>query len=130
MARILVMEDEENIRFVLKTALAMAGHEIVAVSDGMFGMEELKQGVEPDVVLVDLRMPRLDGRAVVEKMRDESALNRIPVVIMSGSMDCSQEYPPENLYCAKITKPFDLIEVIDTVASLLNRDACKLHNPP
>lgn len=118
MARVLIMEDEPNIALVLKIAMTEEGHEVKTCHDGLSGLEQLENGPLPDVVLVDLCMPRLNGRAVVETMQKNQQFKDIPVIIISGSIPDPRNFPPAHYYRTLITKPFDLFNVLDTVNEL------------
>ncbi|TEB08501.1 Transcriptional regulatory protein TcrA [Pelotomaculum schinkii] len=118
MARVLIMEDEPNIAFVLKIAMSEEGHEVRTCQDGLCGLQQLEKGPLPDIVLVDLCMPRVSGRAVVETMHKNQKFQEIPVVIMSGSIPDSRNFPPANSYRTLITKPFDLFKVVEIVNEL------------
>jgi CheY-like chemotaxis protein len=120
MARVLIMEDEPNIAFVLKIAMSEEGHEVLTCQDGLCGLQQLEKGPLPDIVLVDLCMPRVNGRTVVETMHKNQKFKEIPVVIVSGSIPDSRNFPPANYYRTLITKPFDLFKVLETVNELTN----------
>ncbi len=114
MARVLVIEDEPGIAMVLKIALSDEGHEVVTAFNGLTGLKLLNQAPNPEIVFVDLNMPGLSGRAVIETMIGRPGLKDIPVVIISGSVPDSPHFPPRGTYSAIITKPFDLNDVIET----------------
>lgn len=122
MARVLIMEDEPNIAFVLKIAMSEEGHEVKTCEDGLYGLQQLENGPLPDIVLVDLCMPRVSGRTVVEIMHKNQKFKDIPVVIISGSIPDSRNFPPANCYHTLITKPFDLFKVLEIVNELTNAE--------
>jgi CheY-like chemotaxis protein len=89
MLRILLVEDNPADAHMLRTALEKTGIpvEITHLKDGVEAMEFLakSQGApQPDVVLLDLNLPRLSGFEVLEHIRSSDELKRLPVVIMSG----------------------------------------------
>jgi len=118
MALVMVMEDEPAIALVLKLALTEAGNEVITVPNGLLGLERLKQKPAPEIIFVDLNMPVLGGRAVIEKINSDPNLRHIPVVILSGCLQDSDKIPPRGSYHALISKPFDLNEVISMVNTL------------
>lgn len=118
MARVLIMEDEPNIAFVLKIAMSEEGHEVLTCQDGLCGLQELEKEPLPDIVFVDLCMPRVSGRTVVETMHKSQKYKEIPVVIISGSIPNSKQFPPANSYRTLFTKPFDLFKVLEAVDEL------------
>lgn len=118
MARILIIEDESTISMVLTEVLKEEGHEAKSASNGTIGLTELKQS-SYDVVLADLLMPGMGGKAVVEFMRSDPQLDSIPVVIITGAVPCVEDFPPEGSYQAFIRKPFDLNDVVRTINRLV-----------
>lgn len=112
MARVLVIEDEPGIAMVLRIALSDEGYEVITASDGLAGLKMLSSPPLPDVVFVDLNMPGLSGRSVVEIMHDAPGLRDIPVIILSGCIPDSPYFPPQGTYNALIPKPFDLHDLI------------------
>lgn len=123
MARVLIIEDEPNIAFVLKVAMSEEGHEVLTSKDGFCGLQQLEKEPIPDIVLVDLCMPRVSGRTVVETMHTNPRLQEIPVVIITGSVPDAKKFPPAYSYRKLITKPFDLFKVLETVQEL-TRQQC------
>lgn len=115
MALVMVMEDEPNIALVLEIALTEEGNEVISVPNGLLGLERLKQKPTPEVIFVDLNMPVLSGRAVIENINADPNLRHIPVVILSGCLPDLDNVPPRGSYQALISKPFDLDEVINMV---------------
>jgi DNA-binding response OmpR family regulator len=79
-ARILVVEDEESLRDLYREALEVEGYVVIAACDGVEGLEKFRDE-DPDIVLLDLMMPKLDGWEVLEKIRQVSDS---PVIIVTG----------------------------------------------
>ncbi|MDF9407030.1 response regulator [Pelotomaculum isophthalicicum JI] len=115
MALVMVMEDEPNIALVLEIALTEEGNEVITLPNGLLGLERLKQKPAPEIIFVDLNMPILSGRTVIEKINADPNLRHIPVVILSGCMPDLDNAPPRESYRALLSKPFDLDEVINMV---------------
>ncbi|MFZ5944472.1 MAG: response regulator [Bacillota bacterium] len=118
MGRILAIDDEPSIRMVLELALSSAGHEVVLAGDGLEGLEKLNEDFKPDLILVDLNMPRLSGKDFIQEMKKNPNYNNVCVAILSGSMLGVDDFPPENTYQRIFTKPFDLDELVDYIESL------------
>jgi len=117
MARILVVEDERNIRLLITTIMRQIGHEVMEAADGQDAMTLLKQET-PDVVLTDLRMPRMTGIQLIEKLKQ--MFPDIPVVVVSAFSD-QIEKALMNGAEAYLTKPFakrQLVEVVDKTLGL------------
>lgn len=119
MALVLIVEDEPTIAWLLGTALSEAGHEVEITSDGVAGLIRLERPPCPQVVLVDLFMPGLDGRALVLAMREREDLKDIPVILITGASPHGACFPPVGSYQATIFKPFDMIDVTNSVDGLL-----------
>ena len=81
---ILLIEDDSAVRAATKHLLEANGYSVVAASDGQEALRRLRDGVRPALILLDLRMPVMDGATFrVEQVRD-AALRSIPVVVLSG----------------------------------------------
>lgn len=125
MARVLIIEDEPAIALVLQELLTDEGHEVTTALDGLAGLERLRHEPTPGIVLVDLFMPGMSGRDVVQSMRADEQLNAVPVVIITGAVPDPRDFPPEGSYQALLPKPFDLEDVIEKVKNLsMESPAC------
>lgn len=124
---ILLVEDNRADQRVTQEAFKR-GHvqnNLVIVNDGLEALDYLYQrgqfagAPRPDLILLDLNMPRLDGRAVLEKIKNDSVLKRIPVIILTTSdteIDILQSY---DLHAnAYITKPVDVQQLVNVVKVL------------
>lgn len=83
MHKILLIEDDEDVRGLLREALEAAGYDVLAVSDGSAGMEALR-GVRADVVVTDLYMPGMEGIETIAELRKHYSSARI-IAISGGS---------------------------------------------
>lgn len=83
---ILIVEDEVSFRDILTKELSKEGYEVSTANDGIEGLEKIRQN-PPDLVLLDIVMPRKDGFSVLEEMRSDEALKNVPVVVLSNSGD-------------------------------------------
>jgi len=124
---VLMVEDNPGDARLTMEALkeAKISNRIHHVEDGVEAMEFLhKQGkytdaVRPDIILLDLNMPRKDGREVLEEIKTDPDLKRIPVVIMTISQAEEDIIRSYNLYAnCYITKPIDLDQFIKVVKSI------------
>lgn len=91
MARILVIDDENNIRLMVRLALQSAGHETETASDGLEGLEKFAQGENFDAVLLDQRMPGMDGLDVLREMRRRNSTARVVMISAFGTIDLATE---------------------------------------
>ena len=118
LARIIVIDDEPIILKVLEEVLQDDGYEVIGASNGMEGVEILRQGVIPEGILVDLFMPGMSGREFVIMLRQEFKMETVPVILMTGAVNSSPDFPPKGTYQDVISKPFDIMEVVAKVNQL------------
>ena len=76
---ILIIEDEESIQNIIRAFLEDAGYTVVLAADGLEGIEQFREN-KPDLVLLDLMLPKIDGFAVCEILRKES---RVPIIMLA-----------------------------------------------
>lgn len=81
--KILVIEDSRMLRLTMERSLSKAGYEVTSVGDGQQGLE-LAQSMHPDLVLLDMMLPTLEGTGVLRQLRQDPRTKLIPVVILSG----------------------------------------------
>ena len=112
MAHILIIDDENNIRQTLSRAFSAHQHSITLAEDGIEGLAAAKS-FSPDLILLDLAMPRMDGLEILVSLKDDVSLREIPVIILTAQAD--QNKIIECLDAGAndyIIKPFSLQELI------------------
>ena len=122
MARILVVDDEPDIvRFVVKI-LEARGHDLMTAGDGPTAIATAKTE-QPDVVVLDLNLPRMDGFEVCRQLKTESATRHIPVVMMSAAYVSLEDARrgEQNGADEYVIKPFLREVLVHNVERLLNR---------
>ena len=83
MSRILVVDDSSDIRLLLRKTLQNASHEVAVASDG----DELQSAIlsnEPDLVLLDVAMPRMDGFAALTRLKEDERTRHVPVIMVTA----------------------------------------------
>ena len=121
MAKILIAEDERDIRDLVQFTLKFAGHDVVAVGNGEEAVEAAKQ-VLPDLILMDVRMPRMTGYEACEKMKADPELVNIPVVFLSAKGQDSEIRTGLEAGAAEyLLKPFAPLELTTRVSELLEK---------
>lgn len=117
----MVVDDEPDVRLIARLVLGAAEFEVLEVDSGESAMAEMAAGRRPDVVLLDVRMPGLDGWDVLRQMRDDPDLARVPVVVFTADMGARGEAPGElRDGDVLITKPFqadDLLRAVQTAVA-------------
>ena len=123
---IFVLEDEVAVRTVLVEALRSAGHDVRDFGDGQRALDEVDR-IVPELILLDMRMPRMDGFKFLSALRRKPAAKAVPVVIVSGLGDellhAIDARAAEELGVAGIfAKPFDVPTLLRYVGSVMARD--------
>lgn len=124
---IYVLEDEVPVRTVLVDALTSVGYEVREFGDGQRALDEIDR-VVPELILLDMRMPRMDGFKFLSALRRKpTAAQAVPVIVVSGLGDellrAIDARAAEDLGVAGIfAKPFDVPTLLRYVASVLARD--------
>lgn len=115
MSRVLVVDDEADIRLTLRLILELAGHEILEAADGAEALVMVQQS--PDVVLLDIRLPDIDGLDVLRIMKGDPSVAGIPVVCVSAhSSEDTLRRALALGAVAYLGKPFDFAHLRRVVA--------------
>lgn len=123
MAKIVIAEDERDIRDLITFTLQFAGHQVVATSNGEEAVEAVKRE-KPDLVLMDVRMPRMTGYEACRQIKADPEIAHIPVVFLSAKGQESEVREGlEAGAVAYILKPFSPDELTRRVAELLQGKA-------
>jgi DNA-binding response OmpR family regulator len=121
MAHILVAEDERDIRELVMFTLQFAGHKVTQAQNGEMAVE-LAQQVIPDLILTDVRMPKMTGYEVCRALKQIDSVKHIPVVILSAKgQDDEIETGKAAGAIDYILKPFDMAELQQRVNEILSK---------
>lgn len=124
MPKILVVDDEEDYRHIVKLILEPEGYDIVEAKDGKDGLSVL-QSEKPDLVILDVNMPKMDGFTVCKKIRKDEMFKYIPVIMLTvRNLTQEQVKGFDNGADEYLTKPFESAELVSRVKSLFKRCAC------
>ena len=120
--KVLVVDDDLNIQRVLVFTLKQEGYEVHVASDGQAGVE-LAASEEPDLILMDVAMPRLDGYAATQQIRAaETGGRRVPIIMLTAEADVEQRVKGLRAGADDdIVKPFHPLELIARIKALLAR---------
>lgn len=124
MARILLIDDDPDARLLAVMVLGtLGGHDVLEASSGGIGVE-LAQQHPPDVVVVDMRMPRMDGPATIAALRASAATRDVPVVVMTATTEQAEHDEVRELgVAAIIVKPFDPATLPAQVEAVIRGEA-------
>jgi len=116
--KVLVVDDEASIRRILETRLSMIGYEVVTAADGEEALQTFGQD-EPDLVVLDVMMPKLDGYGVCQELRKES---EIPIIMLTALGDVADRITGLELGADDyVVKPFSPKELEARIRSVLRR---------
>ncbi len=119
---IVIVEDESTVSDSLKMVLELRGYETWVAGSGPTGLEMLRRH-KPDLLVLDLVLPGMDGLSVLEKVREDEGLRRIPVVIVTVVTQDSNLadgfWQKAVGTAAFVTKPFDPFKVADKIDAIL-----------
>ena len=120
--RVLIVDDTDDVRSLLRVALSVAGFETVEAKEGPAALDLLATGPTPDIVLLDVQMPVMDGWQTLAEIRKTHATSTLPVIM------CTVKSRPEDrergweLGCdGYLSKPFDIGELVQLVRDVAAR---------
>jgi len=121
MTRILVIDDEAPIRLLCRVNLEAEGMEVLEAGDGPSGLD-LARAERPDVILLDVMMPRLDGWRVAEHLLEDERTSEIPIVFLTARAEFRDRARGLDIGGIDyVTKPFNPLELAPLVRGLLER---------
>jgi DNA-binding response OmpR family regulator len=120
--RILIVDDERDIVKALTIRLQRAGYEVVTAFDGAQGIF-MAHKENPDLIILDIRMPAGNGFSVVEKLKESVNTFAIPVIFLTGSPEKNSEEKAMALGARfYVKKPYDPEELLDAVSRALKKE--------
>ena len=121
MTRVLVIDDEAAIRLLCRVNLEAEGMEVLEAGDGLEGLE-MARTEQPDVVLLDVMMPALDGWQVAEELLKDPSTSEIPIIFVTARAEFRDRARGLDIGGVEyITKPFNPVELAPLVENLLAR---------
>ncbi len=121
MTRVLVVDDDAPIRLLCRVNLEAEGMEVIEAADGTDGLEKARSA-SPDVVLLDVMLPKLDGWRLAEALLEDPATGEIPIVFLTARAELRDQARGLELGGIDyITKPFNPVELADVIRELLDR---------
>lgn len=124
--KILVVEDEEILLAALQEELKQGGYETMGAIDGEDGLAKVKT-FKPDLILLDLVMPKMDGMVMLQKLKDDSETRNVPVVILTNLSDYERISEALSLgakdYLVKAN--YSLADLMEKVKAVLQRNHAK-----
>jgi DNA-binding response OmpR family regulator len=115
---VLIVEDDEDLRHLFRTALALAGYDVIEAGDGLEALRWIDQS-PPDLVILDLLLPRISGLVVQQEIAAQAVTRQIPIVVITGSTMSADGL---DVACF-LRKPVSPDQLIATVRSCLTAGA-------
>jgi CheY-like chemotaxis protein len=116
--RILVVDDDQDICEVLLAILESESYEVEVANDGTHALAKMETGLKPDLILLDMMMPRMDGITFVREIQQRGLRTSIPIVLLSAHVRSEEQVGQMNLE-GFISKPFDVSTILDTIDTLI-----------
>jgi CheY-like chemotaxis protein len=117
LARILVVDDESSMRFLLRLAFEMGGHRVEEAPNGLVAIQAVEQGRAPDLVATDFMMPLMNGGELIARLRANPVTAGVPVILVSASPGSERRTTADAFF----RKPFDPAELVECAKRLLGR---------
>jgi CheY-like chemotaxis protein len=122
MARVLVIDDEPDVRWLIRMSLERAGHEVLVAEDGLRGVA-LAQKQRPEIIVLDLMMPVMDGYAVLAELAKDPRTVGVPVVVLSARAIPDEAERATSAGARRfLEKPFDPDALTEELDALLAAD--------
>lgn len=115
--KILVIEDDEYSRDALAHLLAAEGYEARSASDGESGLAKAHE-MQPDIIVLDLNLPGIDGKQVIQMIRNDGPLGDVPILIVTGDEDRAAQSAVDLGADGYLTKPVEFDDLIRAIADL------------
>ena len=121
-ATVLVAEDDADIRLMMKTLLGMKGYRVAEARDGQETLE-VARARHPDMILMDLQLPRLNGFAVARFLRQTDGLHDVPIIVVSAHDPARHRSLALAAGCnAYVQKPIDFDALDEMIVGMLRRE--------
>lgn len=114
MSRILVVDDEPDLRFVIRHYLETAGYEVVEAGHGGAALQSVHES-PPDLVVTDIMMPVMGGVELIRRLRSDPSTAAIPILVVSGNSELAVAVD------GLLAKPFEPRELVQTANALLTK---------
>ena len=115
--RVLVIDDDMPLRGMLAAALRQHGFQVLLAGDGEEGRRALKIH-DPNVILLDLAMPKVNGWDFLQRLQETGHLGRVPIIVLSAHLHVDPQAVLQMGVAAILPKPFNLPELIDLIEHL------------
>lgn len=117
----MIIDDEPDIVEALKMRLEIPGYEVISAGDGLAGLEKVRSE-NPDIILLDVMLPKLDGFKVCRMIKFDERFKDIPIIMLTAkAADIDKTTGGEVGADCYLTKPFDPTKLLDLIAQKLEK---------
>ncbi|MBI1979245.1 MAG: response regulator [Elusimicrobia bacterium] len=120
MPRVMVVDDENDVVELIKFMLEKDGNQVISASNGLEALEKVEV-VKPDLIILDIMMPEMDGYTVNNRLMEKEETRTIPVIILTAKGQMRDLFELGTNVVAFLEKPFDPRGLRDKVRELLNK---------
>lgn len=121
--RVLVIDDEPDVLLLCRVNLEIAGHEVLEAPNGEEGIDVARTHA-PDVIVLDLMLPKKDGLSVLEDLGSDERTRRTPVILLTAKTQVEDRLAGWRAGCTEyVTKPFSPVTLADTVGRVVEMSA-------
>ncbi len=120
--KVLIIDDEPDLLETIRFRLDAAGYEVITAPDGLSGIEKAREA-KPDLIMLDIMMPGIDGFETLKRLKEEMATKKIPTVIFSCGKD-EEEWAKKSLKIGAVgyvVKPFETESLLFTVEKFVKK---------
>lgn len=118
--KVLLIDDEFDFVDLLKKRLENYGYEVLTASDGDEGLTRA-ESEKPDVIVLDIMMPVMDGLTFVKVLKSKLTVKHIPIIVLTAREGMANEFKEEGVY-EYVVKPYDTEKLIAMIQELLSKD--------
>ncbi len=117
--KILIVDDEKDILFVLENRLTMAGFDVISADSGLLALP-MAESRQPDLIMLDLQMPKIDGTETARRLKADPATRHIPILFLTCLLSSEESTQRdhrcgEDLVLAKSTDTAELVSIINKI---------------
>jgi CheY-like chemotaxis protein len=116
-SRVFVVDDESSVRFLLRLAFEMEGHQVEEAPNGLVAIQAIENGRAPDLVATDFMMPLMNGGELIARLKANPETADVPVILVSASPGSERKTDADAFF----GKPFDPADIAGCAARLLER---------
>ena len=125
MAKILIVDDDHNLANLTKTALVTKGFQVAVVHESLRVIEEIKK-YRPDLILMDIMMPKLSGGDLVKLLKNDPDLRNIPVIFLTGLISGEESIATEGINIEgnkypSLGKPYEIDHLLKVMERILSK---------